>query len=253
MKKILNILAIAFSVILIQGCDFEQGLGNFAPDRVSFGSLDQIGVDVSSTATATVSIYATTVSGSDRSFNITADGTNAGAGSYTVPASVTIPGGTNVGTFDVTLSDSNLGIGTNRLVLTLESTTGLVGEPITISYVQNCTESNGTIDLAYDRWGSEVTWVIRDALNGVVASGGPYADTGAGTSNTQSINVSLCQGRSYTLTVTDSWGDGWGAGSSVTLTTGGVVRATSGATDTDLTDMSATSNAISKTIAFTTN
>lgn len=225
MKKILNILTIALSIILFQGCDFEEGLQDFSSPRVSFGNLDQVGVDVNGTATATVSVYSSSVLGTAATFTITADGTGAGAGSYTVPASVTIPAGSNVGTIDVILSDTNLGIGINQLVISVGSTaTTLAGDPITISYVQNCAEATGTVALTFDRWGSEVSWAIHDSLGGLVTSGGGYGDTGAGTSTSDTIAISLCQGRSYTFTTTDVWGDGWGAVGNYTLTVGGVVK-----------------------------
>jgi len=227
MKKILNILTIAISVLFLQSCDDEE-IRNFATERVSIAPVDStVGIDVGGTVTTTVTVVTSTVSGSARTFDITADGTAAGAGSYVVPTSVTIPSGTNKGTIDVTLSDSNLGIGVNQLEITVGSTsTTLAGDPITISYVQNCTEVIATLDLTFDRWGSEVSWEIQDSLGGTVASGGGYGNTAAGTQTSDQIAITLCQGRSYTLITTDSYGDGWGSVGNYTLTIGGVVKVT---------------------------
>ena len=115
MKKIANIFLISLAFVLFHSCDEDQFESSL--NYVSFGkSTYSAGVDVDGSTTVDVAVYATNIAGSDRTFNVTADGSGAGAGSFTVPNSVTIPSGSNEGTLTVTLSDENLGIGVNRLV-----------------------------------------------------------------------------------------------------------------------------------------
>lgn len=224
MKKITNIFLILFSSILFLNCE-----DTFLPptlEYVTFGkSVYSAGVDVGGSTTVDIPVYIGYVSSSGKSINVTVDGSNAAAGSYDVPASVNIPAGTNEGTLSVSLSDVDLGIGINRITINFESVAGTSnGESTTIEYIQNCNEITATLDLSFDNWGSEVYWEIIDALDGVVASTAGYPDTASGTTTTDSVAITLCAGRTYTLYVEDGYGDGWGAGSSYTLTIGGVVK-----------------------------
>lgn len=226
MKKTINLFLIAFSFILLQNCDEEQ----FEPslNYVAFGSSTySTGVDINGSATVNVDVFTSTIQGSDVTFNINVDSDDAAAGSFTVPSTVTVLGGSNKGSFAIDLTDTNLGIGINKLVLTFtDVATGFDnGDATTIEYFQNCNEVNATLDLTFDRWGSEVSWNITDALGGVVASGGGYSDTGSGTSTSDTIMFTLCAGRTYTFNAMDAFGDGWGAVGSYTLTVGGEVKA----------------------------
>ena len=229
MKKTANLLLILFSFIFLQSCEDEQ-FDASAFDYVGFESSSYTaGVDVGGTTTVTIPVYASKAG--TATVSVSVDGSGAGAGSYDVPTSVSIPSGSNEGTLTVTLSDSNLGIGVNRLVISfgddLTSSTSSGGST-TISYTQNCAEVTATLDFSFDYWSSETSWDIKDSLGGVVVSGGGYVD-GQGTA---SETITLCQGRSYTLTVYDAFEDGMNDGvnplGSYTLTIGGVTKATGG-------------------------
>ena len=163
------------------------------------------GIDVGSSASVDINIYAANTTGSDRSFSVAVDASGAPAGSYTVPSSVSIPANTNQGMLSVQLADVDLGIGVSTLVISLVGEAGLsVGDPVSVSYMQNCSEVSATLDIVFDGYGSETTWEITDALGGVVVSGGPYADGQA----TASESFNLCSGRDYTFHIYDSYGDG---------------------------------------------
>lgn len=252
MKKIINISFILFSILLFQNCEEDQFTSSL--NYVSFGNNKYTtGVDIGGSTDFSVKVYATTISNTDRSFNVAVvdSVSNAAVGSYLVPDTVTIPSGLNEGTLTVTLSDVNLGIGVNKLVLSFVDVLSDYdnGASTTIEYIQNCTEVTGTLDLTFDRWGSEVSWEIRDALDGVVVSGGGYSDTAAGTSTTDSISITLCSGRNYSLVTTDGFGDGWGAEGNYTLTIGGVVKITG---DTSLMNNGG-NGSVSATASFNTN
>jgi len=224
MKKIIYLFTTFLSFTVLLNC--EDTYVPESPAYVTFAKLTySTGVDPGASTTFDIPVYTADIAGTDRTFDLTTDGTGAAAGSYTVPSSVTIPAGTNEGTITVGLSDVNLGIGVNKVVISFVHADGYTNsKSTTLSYIQNCTEVTATVDLAFDRWGSEVYWEITDALGGVVASTAGYPDTGSGTSTTDSVTFTLCAGRDYTFFAADGYGDGWGSGSSYTLTVGGVVK-----------------------------
>lgn len=226
MKKIAYKFLILLSIVSFYNCDHDSIVPEL--EYVTFSkSSYSTGVDPGGSTSFNITVYASNISSSDRSFNVSVDASsNAATGSYTVPSSVSIPAGSNEGVLTVALTDTNLGIGVNNLVINFESSADYFhGASTTLSYIQNCTEVTATLDLTFDRWGSEVSWEVTDALGGVVASGGGYANTGAGTSTSDTVTFVLCAGRDYTFTAIDSYGDGWGAVGSYTLTVGGVVKA----------------------------
>jgi len=251
MKKTINIFLIIFSFAFLQNCEDEQFESSLM--YVAFGDTTySTGVDVGGSTTIDVTVYTSQKVSSDVSFNVVVDpSSNAAAESYSVPGSVTVPSGSNEGILTVALTDTNLGIGINKLVLKFDNVTAGFGNggSTTVEYVQNCTEVTGTLDLTFDRWGSEVSWEIKDALGGTVASGGGYSDTASGTSTSDTIDITLCSGRTYTLITTDAYGDGWGAVGNYTLTIGGVVKVTG---DSSLMDNGGTGS-ISATATFDTN
>ena len=227
MKKIKYIFLALATVMFLYNCE-----DTYVPDAaayVTFGESDySTGIDVGGSTTVDIPVFTADVVSTDRTFELTTDGSGAASGSYSVPTSVTVPAGTNEGTFTVSLSDIDLGIGVNKVVIGLMPEAGLsTSGDTTISYIQNCTEVTATLDFIFDFYSSETGWYITDSLDGVVVEGGGYSD-GQGTA---SESIALCAGRDYTLFVTDAFGDGMDDGSflgSYTLTIGGVVVATGG-------------------------
>lgn len=225
--KNIKILLIAFiAVFSLNSCNEDMVI--LDTNYVAFAApVYSAGVDVGGTNSVDVQIFTANKTGSDRSFEVTVDdSSNAAAGSYTVPSSFTIPGGTNSGILKVELSDTNLGIGVNSLVLNLKKSEGLsIGEAVTIKYIQNCTEVTATLDIVFDGYGSETSWAITDSLGGVVASKaeGDYADGQASVSEA----ITLCAGRSYTFTINDAYGDGlsYPADGTYSLKIGGAEKA----------------------------
>jgi hypothetical protein len=69
-------------------------------------------------------------------------------------------------------------------------------------------QTNITVRITTDRYGSETTWNLKNNAGVTVASGGPYADAGAAGAYPQpDVNLTL-PNDCYTLTVNDSYGDG---------------------------------------------
>ena len=64
-----------------------------------------------------------------------------------------------------------------------------------------------TVEVRTDSYGTELTWNIKNASNQTVAGGGPYTDA----IQTHTHNINLPVG-DYTLSVSDSYGDGFPGG-----------------------------------------
>ena len=227
MKKITYLLMLTFSIVIFNSCEDDP-----TETSLNFVSFEGYGydvtvVDVDGSATQDITVYASKTSGSDRSIAIMVDPTStAAAGSYDVPSSVTIPGGSNKGTFTVTMSDVDLGIGVNKLILNFDHTADYsIGGSTSLEYIQRCTDVAATLGITFDAYGSESGWRVEDSLGGTVASGGGYSD---GQASAQE-SFSLCAGRDYTFVFTDSFGDGMLG--SYTLSVGGAEKVTGAGTD----------------------
>lgn len=225
--KLLLLLAVV-SIFTFTGCEEEttEALGTnyvtFASESVSAA------VDPGASSTVSIVVYTANVTSGDRTFNMNVDGSGAPAGSYTAPTSVTIPGGTNEGTIDVTINDPQ-NIAVNKVVFELIAEAGLsTGDATTLNFVQSCTEVTATLDFAFDGYADETGWEILDSLGGVVVSAaiGTYSRGQVSASET----FTLCAGRTYTFTVVDDFGDGlsFPNNGTYTLTVGGAVKASGG-------------------------
>lgn len=227
MKKInlLLLLFLSISLAVFNSCDSDESEFNY----VTFDQPEYTkGVDVGGSESFDITIYTGQNVGSDTSFSIAVDpDSDAAAGSYELPSSVTVPSGTNEAKFTVNLSDVDLGIGINNLVLNFDALGEYFdGGSTTISYTQNCTEVTAVLDIVFDGYGSETTYGITDALDGTVASGGPYSDGQVSASE----DITLCAGRDYVFTIYDAYGDGlsWPNNGTYTLTVGSDVKASGG-------------------------
>jgi len=231
MKKIKYLLLITILIFAFNSCADDQDDFTTNVNFVTFGDAGySTGVDVGGSATVDIPVYTTNVTSSTRTFNvfIDEDRSDAAPGSYTVPASVTIEGGSNKGTLSVTLSDVDLGIGVNKLVLDFEAVAQLSnGGNTTVSYTQNCNEVSGTLDIDFDYYAEETSWEIIDALGGTVLQSGAYSNGNPPVSE----SITLCAGRDYTLIFYDAYSDGMNDGQylgSYTLTIGGVEKVSGG-------------------------
>lgn len=204
MKKLTYLLMLSVFMVVFTSCEED--------DDVSLNYVDFQGVspsviiDIDGSTTQDVVVYTSTTSGSDRTFNISVDeASTAAAGSYTVPSSVTVPAGSNEGILTIALADVDLGIGVNELILNIEkSDEYFSGDSLSLTYIQACIEVVATININFDAYSEESAWSIEDSLGGTVASSGEYAAGLVSVTET----VTLCSGRDYTFTFTDSYGDG---------------------------------------------
>lgn len=224
MKKFIYV---TFAIVALVFTSCEENIETSELNFINFAEeIYKTGVDVASTTKVEVVVYTTNSTDSERSFDVDVDGSAAGSGSYTIPSTVTVPAGSNKGILEVTLTDSNLGIGTNTVAISLVAKEGLIiGGNTAIQYIQNCNEVTATLNIEFDGYGSESSWEILDSLGAVVASQaqGIYSDGQASASET----ITLCSGRDFTFKFYDSYGDGlsYPNNGTITLTIGGVVKA----------------------------
>lgn len=225
MKRYLNLFftLIAFSVVFVS-CDYDDDYT--PPNYVTFAnSSANVGVDIGGSTTYDVTVYTANETGSDRTFDVAVGSASTlDAAAYTVPATVTVPGNSNEGTLSIDISDVNIGDTGETLVLNLVPQDGLsTGESLTINVTQVCPTGDFFINIAFDGYGSETTWEVKDANGDVVASGGGYED------GQESASSKLClDSGDYTFTVFDSYGDGlsYPANGSVTLVYNGAAVGT---------------------------
>ena len=115
---------------------------------------------------------------------------------------VTVPSGG--GTLNVTITDINGGADGN-------AGNNVTSAPVSI------TSSTGqgtsyTMLVRQDRYGSEITWNIKNSSGATVASGGPYSDLAATGTQDHTSTVTLSSTGCYEFTINDSYGDGINAG-----------------------------------------
>src|SRR5690606_4660605 len=205
MKKQFFLLIMALSLTAFVGCDYDDEFT--PPNYVTFERVTtaNVGVAVGTTSTHTVTVYTGNITSNDRTFDLVANSSSTlEAAGYELPATVTIPGGTNEGTFTVEVADMNLGLAGKKLVINLAESEDLTaGGPYTINVSRTCAGTGFTIDFEFDGYASETTWSLEDAEGNVLVTGGGYTD-GTGTA---SRTLCLDQG-TYTFTVMDAYGDG---------------------------------------------
>ncbi len=211
MKNIKLLLLAVLVAVGFSSCEEEVEAPGTSYATFEAPSVD-VGVEQGGSTTADIKIYTANITGSARTINVTVDAaTTADAGAYSVPASVSIPAGSNVGTLSVGIND--VGLDSDKvLVLKLEQTADIdTGGNITIGLSQIC-PNNGIkvkVSLTFDSWPEEVAWRILDSGgNTVAASADPFVyGAYAGLSGSVSESYCLASG-DYTMEVYDQYGDG---------------------------------------------
>jgi hypothetical protein len=156
-------------------------------------------------------VYSSKKSGAARTFNVAvAASSTMLAANYTVPATVTIPANSNEGVLTISTIGNGLSLSLAKtIVLNLVAEDGLyVGSSMTINVRENCPLNTVTLDLILDRYGSEISWDIKNASNAVVASGGPYTDTATNALQAARNFIFCLPNGTYTFTIRDAYGDG---------------------------------------------
>jgi len=225
MKKIFYFLVVSFSLVLFNSCEKDA-------DNLKYVSFEsgtyKFGVNLDGSSTRAIKVYSTKIMDSDRTFNIRVNttATTADPASYVVPTTVTIPADSNVGTFNVTISDLNIGDGKDLVIEFDGDEEYYNGNSITLKVSQLCPLNEVFVYFLFDGYPEETSWELQDSLGNTVASGG-----GDGAyDGLAELEIPLClEDGTYTLTVYDVYGDGMYDGSivgSIKLYGGATVYAT---------------------------
>lgn len=198
-------------------CNFDDDFTE--PNVVSLERGPQeVPVDLNGSTTRDVTIYTGNITGGDRTFDINVGGT-LNAAAYNIPASVTVPGGSNQATFSITIADEGINPEGETLLLSVAPSADYsVGNNLTLNVAQAC-DPEFRINFAFDGYASETTWELTDAEGNLVFAGGGWEDGTTTASVMRCINPG-----EYTFTVFDAYGDGltYPNVGSVTLLYGGV-------------------------------
>lgn len=214
MKKYYKYLAIVTAILLFNCEAYEDTtLSDFVGFQIGPVTL---AVTKDATSTKDISVYASEVSSVDRSYGLEVATTSTLKAKYVVPATVTIPANSNVGTFTVSVTDDeNLAFLAQSLIIKFKSEAGLnFGNPVNIGVTEYCPDTLVRLALTFDSWPEETTVELFD-LSGeqpvVIYKGGPYK----GLKNAD-LDFCLTPGK-YGLAVYDAYGDG---GATFTVTSG---------------------------------
>jgi len=115
-----------------------------------------------------------------------------------------------MGTTDVTLPASSFELGpTNTLTVTVPSDDNNANNSgsDTFSKAVETADTNITIKITTDQWGSETTWNLKNSAGSIVAQGGPYSNAPIGAYPQPDVNVTLAYD-CFTFEILDSYGDG---------------------------------------------
>lgn len=143
MKNIFKYLGLALALVLVS-CDEDPLIYNGAANPlIAFSaSTYNLEIVIDATGTLDVPVNASAAASTDRTFNVMVDmaATDAIAGSYTVPATVTIPANEYTGTLSITGTDvAGVDTTSKTLVINIEAGAGYTAGPAaSINVYQIC-------------------------------------------------------------------------------------------------------------------
>lgn len=138
MKKYLILLAVAISTSAFVGCSSDDETEGFNYVTFEADAMDLV-VEEFGSQSREVTVYTGNVTDSDRTFSINVDPSSTlSAESYSIPETVTVPGGTNEATFNIEITDTNLPT-SGSLVLRLEGENDVfTGDALAINTTKLC-------------------------------------------------------------------------------------------------------------------
>jgi len=218
-KHFLKLFVVLLSLGLVTSCDHDDEIAQ--PDYVSLQfsptAGENIGVEVGGTTNYDVKVYSAKVASQDQTYNVVVLPTSTLAASgYSVPATVTIPAGSNEGTLSISVSDIGLGVAGKSLFLGIEADPSFsTGAPVRFNVARVCPGKEFVVALTLDAYPGETGWELLDADGVSVLKV---------TAATATRSLCLPSG-TYTFILTDSYGDGIFDGGA-TLSYAGEVLAT---------------------------
>lgn len=231
-KKSLILSAIITLLFTTFSCEDDSGTSSSLSSFVGVESAKNVGVVAGETIVVDSKIYASEATNEDRVFTLLVDpSTSHDSNDYVVPATVTIPAGSKIGEFQVSILGNNIGSAGNKIVLNIAETEGLnqnivlfditsqlnVRKQIVYNISEICQTglTKVTLSIKFDNYPEETAWELYDANFTVIASGGladdgsitGYAALGFADRETFTSNFCLAPG-DYTFVIYDDYGDG---------------------------------------------
>jgi|GEM_PF-1681608 len=241
-NKILSYAALSvFTLGMLVGCEDESSTENQTGSAfVSLADMPKpVDVPEGETVTIQAEVYAGNVSGVDRVISLApilesnyndvtetevVDVTTADTDEYVIPATVTIPAGSKVGTFTVTLTDIDLGYSGKKVVIGIVPQAGIdiamrtvgnidtgsfeiINDRLVITARRECLLTSVSLEISTDQYGSETEWELYDGDLNLIDSGGPYPNLAGGGEK----RFFCLEDGSYTFVIIDTEGDGMGA------------------------------------------
>ncbi len=217
MKKIKLFLFAAISLLALNSCIDDNEPTNL--NYVAFsGSTSAAGVGIGATTTSEITVYTANTSSSERTFDLMLDVDNstADAGSYTLPASVTVPAGSNKGTFNVEVTDGSWLDTDKSIILNLvpSDSSVSVGNSIKVEVYRLCPGANEVkmkFSIKFDTYPEEVYWRIEDSTGATVLASQANPGFGAYAGMSGTLELGLCiEAGTYTFKIWDQYSDGAG-------------------------------------------
>ncbi|MGB0980530.1 MAG: hypothetical protein ACPGUH_00380 [Winogradskyella sp.] len=210
MKKYFKYIAI-FTLALLFNCETDEGIKSELSSFVGFENKTNIYVTENATESFDISVAASEVSSSDRTYSISVveDDTNL-TSAYSVPTQVTIPANSNVGSFTVEITDdSTLNFAPQNLVIAFDQVVGLdFSDNLEIDVTQKCDFNLVDLVITTDDYASETQWQLYRIVNGTptqIESGGPYTSA---ENNSDILNQFCLESGDYAVVLYDTYGDG---------------------------------------------
>ncbi len=208
-KHFLKLFVLLLSLGLVTSCDHDDEIAQ--PDYVSLqyspAAGENVGVEVGGTTNYDVKVYSAKIANQDQTYNVVVlpNSTLAAAG-YNVPATVTIPAGSNEGTLSISVSDIGLGVAGKTLFLGIEADPSYsIGAPVRFNVARVCPGKEFVVAFVFDGYAEETSWSLVESSGATVISV-PAKTYARGTA---SVSRSLCVAPgTYTFNVADSFGDG---------------------------------------------
>ncbi|GGC78317.1 hypothetical protein GCM10011508_02230 [Flavobacterium lutivivi] len=227
--------------VFFVSCEKDVTSENSLKNYIGMEPSKSLSIYPDETVSVESKVYASNTSNVDRTFNLVVDPASTHNSSYySVPATVTIPAGEKVGTFQVSITGTDLGSGKN-LIVGLEQIEGVdyaissfttdanglasvvTSNKIKYTIEERCDYNKVVLSITFDNYPEETAWELYDSANNVIASGGlsedgttitGYADLGFADKSTFTTNFCLQSG-TYTFVIYDDYGDGMYTSASV--------------------------------------
>ncbi len=206
------IVSFVLGALTLVSCSEQDTTSASIEDNfVSLEALKRVVLPVDETQTFDFNVYASAAHSTDRTYNLVVDTDNTDLNSlyYSVPVSVTIPANSKTGTFQVSITGTDLGTGKD-LVLSLEPVAGTdIGKTLTIKVKELCEENLVALDLVFDNYPEESYWEIYDSAFNLIA----YTEAGDYAGLEQTSEEFCLSSGDYYFVMYDYYGDGMYDGS----------------------------------------